>query len=286
MTRLFFQSFMLCMKTLLLIPAVVFVVLLNSCKKDHSIDLKPNLNVADNIVIAEETYNHIVLMTIRSWKDPLLISQGHIYIDSGYVIYDSLQNKISIYYFNKLSPDSITRQGAVEVQMSGNILLKGSYASVRFTNYNCNMNMITGNDSIVNAGTGADGKMIFVNFITEGVITKLTNYSILWQSSNRFKVDPSVFTGGTGNYYVLISGDASGTSTKGYGFTAVISDSLIYRSECPWLAGDKINIGISGVDVPAGWIKFNTMNSCSDELEYDFEGNFYYTRMNMMYLKH
>lgn len=285
MTRLSFQSLM-CMKTFLLIPAVLFVILFNSCKKDHSSDLKPNLNVADNIVIAEEAYNHIALMTIRSLADPLLKTQGHISLDSGYVIYDSVENKMYMYYFNKLSQDSIARQGTVEVQMYGNILLKGSYAGVRFTNYSCDMNIVTGNDSLVNAGTGPDGKMIFVNFITEGVITQLTNFSILWQSSNRFKVDPSVFINCPGNYFVLISGDATGTSTKGYAFTAAISDSLIYKSECPWLAGDKINMGIPGMDIPTGQIRFNTVNSCSDDMEYDFEGNIYYTRMNILYLKH
>lgn len=269
-----------------LILIVLSTILLHSCKKDNSTDLNPNLNVADNIVIAEEAYNHVVIMTIRALKDPLLLSQGHIYMDSGYVIFDSLNKKISFNYYNRLSPDSITRSGKFDVWMSGNLLAKGSYARILFTEYSCDGQTITGNDSIVNAGIDGNAKMVFENFITGGVITQLSLLSLSWQSSNRFTVDPSVFTVGASNYYVLISGEASGISTEGFKFGAVTKDSLIWWSECPWLAGDKISFSLTGVDVTSGTIKYNSENRYTDDMEYDFEGNLYYTRMSSLYLKH
>jgi hypothetical protein len=273
------------MKIFILILVLLTGACSISCKKNHEADLKANLNVADNIVIAEEVYNHIVLMTVQALKDPLLKAQGFLYLDSGYATFDSVKNKISFYYLNKLSPDSVSRKGKYEVAMSGDLLLAGSHALVTFTNYFSDNQEVTGYDSMVNSGI-MNNKVTFKNFIFYGQITRSVPDSILWQSSNYFKYDPSVFIPGSGSYSVLISGDASGTSANGYKFTVSIHDSLIWSSDCPWYKGDKLSLGISDVDVPTGIIRFNPAGNCTDDILYDFEGNVYYTRMNGLFLSH
>jgi len=271
------------MKHRLQIPLFLLILLLSGgCKKNSEADLSPDLNVADDVVIAESAYNHAVENLLRALADPVLNSTCHSVIDSANVVYVPGDNKYIFYFISKMSPDSVIRNGTVEMYRTGNLSDTGTFFRIFFQNLVEYRNLITGYDSVVYRGIDDHGKMVFVNYITEGVIHKMLEL-ITWTSTNSFRVDPVLFqSGNVLNYY--INGIAAGTSSKGHDFTAEIGDSLIYADPCPWIGQGTIRLKIPGADISTGFVDFITGDGCTNRIKYDFEGNYFYLWNDNVYL--
>jgi hypothetical protein len=258
------------------------VLLLFSCQKNRQVDLNPNVNVANDIVISETAYNHAFRMVLKAVTDLALTGGSHVLIDSASVTWDTTAHRIQFVYNYKKCPDSVLRFGTFAALLSGQATAPGSTVSIVFLNYSENLFPVTGSDSVVNEGVGPDGKLSFADYITGGEIRKDTMV-IRWNSVNRFRMDPSALVPGNDvSYY--ITGDAHGQSSRGYSFTASVHDSLTGQFSCPWISGGTIALSVPGADVETGVIDYLAGDGCTDKLRYDFEGNIYYLWSSGKYL--
>jgi hypothetical protein len=273
------------MKKLFLLLIVIILAGINqSCRKNSTVDLNADVNVANDAVISISSYTSIFNFLIKARLDSSIISHGFSFIDGAIVTYNSGSKSYDFSFGNQYSPDSVQRTGSIQFVMSGDILQMGSYAMVSFQNYNEDYGRVTGTDSIVNEGTNALNQMVFQDYISHGTIDKGKGDGILTVSINeKLTVQASsIFTGQ--DIIFLIQGSISGKSSKGYTFSASTRDTLLNSISCPWIEGGIIDAHIPDVQVPDGYIEFGKNKGCSDVIWYYFENASFRVKKNKYYL--
>jgi hypothetical protein len=271
-------------KLYLLLIIIIIAGIHQSCRKNSSSDLNADVNVANDAVISVSSYTSIFNFLIKARLDSSIISRGFAFIDGAIVTYNSGSKAYNFAFGNQYSPDSVQRTGSIQFVMSGDILQMGSYAKVSFQNYYEDYGRVTGTDSIVNDGTNALNQMVFNDYISHGTIDKGMERGILTVSINEKLTvrASSIFTGQ--DIIFLVQGTISGKSSKGYTFTASTSDTLLNSISCPWIEGGIIDVHISDVQIPDGYIEFGKNKGCSDVIWYYFENASFRVKKNKYYL--
>lgn len=256
-----------------------------SCRKNKSIDLNPDVNVANDVILSVSSYTNILNFLVKARLDTSLARQGFAYIDSAYTTYDSIKREYDFNFSMTMSPDSVRRSGQIAVIVSGDILQKDTYAHVFFHDYYEDYGRVAGTDSIRNQGVDNSSRMVFSDNVTGGSMEKL-----LGGGTIRVKLDgtykavaSSLFAGG--NIQFFFRGNISGVSSKGYSFSASTSDSLVDSFTCPWIKGGIINVSIPDANVKEGYIDFLAGDGCSDLICYYFDTSKFRVWKNQYYLQ-
>jgi hypothetical protein len=272
-------------KTEVLLLCILLLAYSVSCRKNNTYDLRPNVNVANDVILSISAFSHVFNLLIRARLDSSVVHTGSGYIDGAAVRYDSSERKYYFEFNGLVYPDNVERSGNLEVKVSGDILQSGSYATVVFRDYYEDGGKVSANDSIHNNGINSQGQVVFSDYITSGSMFKYYGGgTIQVKISTLYKTVPASFAGDR-DILFLVRGGISGHSSGGYSFTAPIRDSLTDALTCPWIEGGIIDIRISGVQVPEGTIDFVSSDGCSDTLCYYFNGNAYKVLKNALNLK-
>ena len=281
------QTNLLAMKKLANFTLIVFLLALTSgCKKNQQIDLKPNLNVANDQILANRPFIYVFQMLVKAVADSSLEATHHAVIDNATVSLDAKHQKYSFSFQGNLCADSVIRFGTFVATVDSGFFHKGTVINITFPGYIEDFHRITGNDSILSEGL-VNGEYRYENFITGAEITKDSIHTIQFGAVYQISVSLSVLALGANQTVITFNGSSSGISSAAYPFTAEITKSLSLYEICPpWIIDGLIAFSISGVEVKAGTIEFMSKTSCSDKIKYDFEGNIYYLRMNEQYLGH
>jgi hypothetical protein len=267
-------------KTALLLLCAAILLFGFSCRKNKSYDLSANVNVANDVILSISAYNTVFTLLIKARVDSSMIHTGHSTIDGATVRFDSTEMEYYFDYNGTLCPDSVTRSGRIEVEVSGDILQQGTCAIVFFLGYTEDRGLILGNDSIVNEGINGLGQMVFSNSVTTGSVKKfLAEKTIEVNLANRYKALASGLTGGH-DILFLVSGNISGQSSKGYSFNGSIRDTLLDAFNCPWIQGGIIDITIPDIQVTSGFIDFMAGDGCSDTIAYTFNESLFKVAKN------
>lgn len=253
-----------------------------SCQKDREYNLSPSVNVANDVVLSGQAFTHPFRMVLKAVNDPVLAVNFVDTIDKALVTWDTAENKYKFVYFSVLCPDSVVRYGSFEAYLSGPIGDPGTLIRIFFPNYLEDSHLIDGWDSIVNDGPDQQGRLVFANYILNGLIHK-DSLIIRWDATYRYLVDPAMLAPGADVTY-CIRGEAEGISSKGYPFSATIRDSLVTTFSCPWILSGTIDLLIPVADIQTGTIDYLPGDGCTNRIKYDFEGNIYYIRQNHEYL--
>jgi len=256
-----------------------------SCHKNTEVDLKPNMNVANDVVISECAYKYIFNMIVKAQINPALKANHVTWIDSAWVSYNTSESEFVFEFSGKMCQDSVQRSGKFEAEFDSSFLKPGSTTMVLFDNYYDGTNRIDGTDSIVYNGITTGKRMVFTNYIEHGTILKgSANYTtITWSSERQFSTDANSFAQ-PGNIIFLMEGTCTGISSKDYSFSATL-DTLTDNINCPWILGGIIHLSIPGSGYTTGTVDFITNDGCSNKMKYTFEGNTFYLWKNPQYLK-
>lgn len=256
-----------------------------SCMKNKSIDLNPDVNVANDVILSVSTYNVVFNLLIKARLDTSLAKHGHAFIDSAYTTYDSVKQEYDFDFYSAKSPDSVQRSGQIAVVVSGDILQMGSYAKVFFLNYYEDYGKVGGTDSITNQGVNTFGQMVFSDNVSDGFIEKIVGGgTIRVKITSTYKTLASSLIPGN-DILFLIHGNMSGLSSKGHTFSASVRDSLQDSFSCPWIKGGILDVQVPDADITEGYIDFVSGDGCSNVIWYYFDTSEFKVCKNQFYLK-
>jgi hypothetical protein len=270
-------------KSLIFVMAAILVILA-SCKKNTSVDLEPNISVANDVVIAECINRYVFNMIIRATVDSVLQITHLDTIDSAVVTFNVEENEYSFEYPGSYCADSVFRSGKIEAELNGNFLSQGCITMVNFTNYYEDGMAVNGTDSIVNSGIVQGNKMAFSVFFMNGTVRKVqTNPAMItWESTSQFLTAANSFSYPSDITFYQF-GNLSGNSYSGYTFSATM-DTLVNKISCPWYYSGRISVSILSAEVTSGYIDFLENDGCTNSMDYYFNGTIFHWKKDFRYL--
>jgi hypothetical protein len=170
------------MKTLnKLFLCLSFLIFMASCHKSNKeVDIKPDINAANDAVIATSAYDYIFNMIVKAQKNTGLQTNHVALIDSAMVVYNTGENEFVFTFSGKMCADSVRRNGKFEAEFDSSFLRPGSATIVLFDSYYDGYNLINGRDSIVYNGALSANRIGFTNYIKDGLIHKgLANNAVI-----------------------------------------------------------------------------------------------------------
>lgn len=93
---------------------LLVLVFMVACHKNKEVDLKPDVNVANDVIIAECAFKYIFNMIVKAQTDPTLQANHVAWIDSAWVTYNPNQNEFIFEYSEKMCQDSIRRNVSLQ----------------------------------------------------------------------------------------------------------------------------------------------------------------------------
>jgi hypothetical protein len=273
-------------KISILLPGILLLLFVfPSCRKNNSIDLTPNVNVANDVILSVSSYSAVFNLLMKARLSSSLANSGYATIDSSYITYDSVKREYDFDFYSVKSPDSVMRSGQIAVVVSGDIFQKGSYAKAYFQSYYEDYGKVDGADSISNEGINSSGQVVFSDYISHGSIEKVVGVgTISVNMTGRYKTLVSSLVPGM-DVLFLMQGDISGVSSKGNAFSASIRDTLVDPFSCPWIKGGIIDVQVPGAECTDGYIDFVAGDGCSDVIWYYFDTSKFKVWKNQYYLK-
>jgi hypothetical protein len=266
----------------------VFLLLasLAGCKKNKKeIDLRPDLNVANDLVLSNRPFVYVFTLLVKAASDSLLQATHHAVIDGASVNLDAENRKYTFYFFRTLGSDSTIRDGAIAASVDSGFFNKGTRISIDFQAYCEDTRQVTGSDSIVCTGL-LNGQFLYDNVITGAEILKDTVRKILFDAEYKIAVDVDVVAQGAIQTAIRFGGNSRGTSSLGYSFTSETTRDLTVYTLCPWIVDGIMAFSVPAAEIEAGTIEFMAKTLCNDKMDYDFAGNIYHMRINGKYLKY
>lgn len=265
----------------------IATICLMSCRKNESIDLNPNLNTANDLIIAQRPVAFAFRMLVRAIHDEELQQSYHSSFDGASVLLNPQTNTYCFYFLNETGPDSVLRYGRVDMTLSGDFYTTGTTISITFVDYAEDGMSVTGDDSLVNAGMTNDS-LLFVNTVKEGIVHKDTMGVIRFSSRLEYRVPVSA-PGYPLQSLIMLTGTTEGISSKGHSFSADVKTPVafpVYTSRCAWPRQGKIMVVVPDGEIMNSDIRFPALTSCNDSVYYDFGSTTYQWRMKASYLKH
>jgi hypothetical protein len=273
-------------KLLSLAGLVAVLAFTTSCKKEKQIDLNPGLNVANDIIIAQRPVLFAVKMIVRAANDTGLQQTYHTAFEGASVTYNPGQNRYSFYFFGT-GPDGVARAGSIDADLFGDLSVAGTMVRVTFHNYFEDGMNINAGDSLMSGGISGNN-LTFSNVVSGGIILKDTIGTIHFNANLEYRV-PAAPWSSIPSALLSAWGTISGTSSKGFPFTSVITEPLVYplySQTCAWVRQGSFRFSISDTGSVAGTIIFPSLSSCNDSVYYDLTGTTYRWRMELNYLNH
>lgn len=270
------------------VPLFAMVTLLTimvvGCKKNTTIDLRPNLNAANDNVILHRAFIHVFDMMLKASLDSALHVDLHALIDSATVTYDPQLNRYNFSYQGNKCSDSVVRFGSFEVVPDTGFFISGAKAPVSFLSYFEDGHHIASGDTICNNGLVSGGKIHYQSVIFDALIAKDSVGNIRWNGVLNHLVDPSIVQQGVAGAVILVDGTGSGITSRGFGFTSTIQQPIKDLLDCPWLRAGIIGVSISGAEVTDGTVSYRPEMSCNDSVRYNFDGTIHKWRMDRDHL--
>ena len=266
---------------LIALVILIFCVV-NGSKKNSQIDLKPDLNVATDQVLAVRPFTYIVRMVARAAADSTLHAAHQAVIDSAQVTLDAKNQKYTFTFSDRMCADSVIRSGIFVATVDSGFFHKGTRILMAFNAYAEDNHRVNGTDSLHCTGT-VNGQYLYDNWIS-GIVGKDTLRNIAFDAIFHLTVAPGIMVQGVKQTVIATGGTTHGISSAGYSYSSSIVNVLTQYERCPWISDGLIYLSIPGVAVPAGTIEFMGKSVCSDRIQYSFEGNIYPERVRNNFL--
>jgi len=271
-------------RLIIFLTIIVCLLAATACKKNKETDIKPNLNAANDIMLAQRPFINAFNILLKAALDPGLQNNYEATIDSASIFLSPDKKIYTFRYYGKRCPDSVIRTGVFEAVLDSSLFLPGNEVRIIFNNFYEDIHSVNGTDSLRYDGPGQDGELVFKNFITGAVITKDTVRIIKWKGEFTFLANPEIISQGTKNAVVMIEGSGEGTSSMGYIFYSFVASSLRDSLNCPWLKNGVITFDLPDGDCKNGSIEFMAKTACNNRINYNFDGIEYHLWLKEKYL--
>ena len=258
----------------LVLSALILLSAAAGCKKKNTAyDLRPNLNVADDIVFTERGLFHTFDLLLKANLDSNIMHMGVGTIDKALVSYSSSSRRFTFYYQNKYCADSVLRNGNIVITLSGDFFTSGTGATVEFQNYSEDSRQFIGQDILLNAILVLGGNGSYASTIVNLAIVKDSVHSTLWNSQLNYHIPPVLKMKPDSLVPFTITGTGNGRSSGTYDFSFQVSTPLLNDIYCPWIRQGVMQISVHSVDVTTGTIEYVNKDKCNNRVTYNFEGS-------------
>jgi hypothetical protein len=267
-------------KLLLAISAVaVLFILTESCrKKNYTYYLAPNVTASNDMVFLQRSLFHTFSLVVRACQDSAIMQGNTGIIDKGIVTYNKFQKKLTILYQNKTCADSVLRSGTITALLDGYFFSTGNVVRISYSAYKEDGWLLAGRDSL--RSTEIAGIFTYSSRIEGMTLTGDSGRLVRWNSNLDF-LFPSFSADGVSLVGALsVSGNGSGLSTGGLGFSFVVTNSFSLELTCPWVRSGNMSVAFPSAEVQSGSISYPNADTCNNRVTYDFEGNRYEWWMN------
>ncbi len=257
----------------LLLFAILLLSAAAGCKKNTAKDLGPDLNTANDVVFTERGLLHTFNLLLKANLDSNIIHTGVGTIDKALVSYSSSSKRFTFFYQNKYCADSVTRNGNIVVNLTGDFFTSGTAATVVFQNYSEDTRKFIGTDHLYNSGMMLGGNGGYDSTIDSLVIVKDSVHSTLWYSALVYHLPPVLKMQPDSLASFTITGTANGRSSSTYPFSLQVSTPLVNDIYCPWIRRGVMQLSVPSADVPTGTIEYVNGDKCNNRVTYNFEGS-------------
>jgi hypothetical protein len=270
---------------ILLVLLLAFMAVVACKKGSEQIDYNPNIQAANNQVIAERAFSDVFNIFFRVVSDTSLRNTGSNEIYSANCTYqddNGIEYVIQYPYWSVSCPDGKYRAGTITATLDKDFWEPGSVATLVFTDYFVDNLSLDGNNTISNDDKGMSAEMVFIHEVPSATLTfhdTTTQQSFQWESQKYF-----VWTEGRESLYDTeddvfeISGTSNGTDLNNVYFSAVIDTALGNYFNCRWIRTGRTIINTPGLNVKDGYIDYIGDDNCTDLVIYYFDGNAFYDR--------
>jgi hypothetical protein len=141
------------------------------------------------------------------------------------------------------------RRGKIIVQFTGSYWATGTVITYSFDNYYINDNQILGTKVVTNKGRNAQNNLWWETVVNGSVVKANNGGTFTWNSTREHEWasgESTLFQWWDDVY--LVTGSASGTGTDGKTYTITITNPLMKKLNCEWIASGTMNIQIQ--DIP------------------------------------
>jgi hypothetical protein len=269
------------MKQMSSLLALLFLLgCFSSCKKNTTVDLNPNVNCANDVILSVSTFSNLFNLLIKSRLDSTISSTGTGMVDGVPVSYNLALKEYTLFFNGSVFPDSVIRSGVIRMKATDDVLQAGSVITLTFQSYYEDYAPVEAIDTIVNMGINTDGKLEFYNHVTLASIGQYVYGGTIRVGLHQYFIADGLLTPGRDITFYL-KGTMSGMSSKGYAFSATIRDSLEDALSCPWIRSGIIDVYVPDSQVTQGYIDFVASDGCSDIIWYYFGESSFKVRKNM-----
>jgi hypothetical protein len=272
---------------------ILFIFILSlslvSCKKGSiETNYGPNLQVASDHVMLEQTYTGIFNLFYRVVSDSILVLTGSRSIFSASCTYDEdpfITYTIDYGSSFRVCPDRIKRKGSIVAVLDKSFTEYGAAATLSFNDFSFIDNpedtiMVEGENQIVNLGYSISDFQSYEHAILSNKITVMDTLDSLQSHWNATRFIELVEGNQTpGNFYddvFTLIGESNGSATNGVVFSSSIVDSVGNFLNCHWLRTGTIDLTTPGLDIKSGTVVYIGQDTCINRVKYIFNGNDFY----------
>jgi len=264
---------------LLLIP----ILWLSSCNEETSeIDYNPNVLSAKEYISAEDAILEIVNAFFKGIHDTLVIENNYGFVDYCDVQYFPSDNSMRFSYgeVNRMCPDNKFRRGLFWASFSGPVFDEGITANLVTDSLFVDNLLVEANIDIKNLGLNSNSLPEYSLTVISSMtmlpdtakitgVSITTLYNMVWSQGS---VTPAIHE----DDIYLISGTATGISSKGTDFSVAITEPLLNYLDCFWISQGFSQFTVPSAEFPTGDIDYILEDGCNNEIHFYFNDNLFY----------
>ncbi len=256
-------------------------------------DYNPNRDAAIAYIHAENIFRDVFNIVWMACTDTLLLHTGSDSVFGAVATYDSLPvKKITVDYgdYVKVCPDNRYRLGSIAIEMSGDLPAKGTVVDIRLSNHYLQSdamdvypdakpyNIHASTVSIVNEGTGDDGRWLFSYSVSGGTVSDTaaiittfnTTKTIVWSGDTPYDPDEE---------FIVVEGTSTGEITACTSFQATVEEPLEDHFDCPWLSAGKIVLATGDLRFHTAEVDLVTGDGCNSIVNFVYDEVILYAAM-------
>lgn len=236
------------MKTKHLLPLLLAVLVLGGCKKDEEkeeLDIYP----ARDMALINGAYSDAFSMVDRVGKSEPGLRNNYGLPECATVIFqDTLEFPYAVTIdfgeTNCTDDYGVNRRGKIHFEITGPYQDEGTVISTELEDYHVMDHHLQGSRAVTNLGENTEENLHFSVVESNVSLTAPNNeWTAYWESNrNReWAEGRSTWWNWFDDVYT-ITGDANGISRNGVPYTINITDPLVVKIGCPWVAGGALDL--------------------------------------------
>ncbi len=266
---------------------ILFLSIITSCKENNSseTDYNPNVLSSKDYIRAEDAVFEVVNAFFKGVNDTLVIDNGYGYIDNCDVTFLPAHNALLFGYGveNRYCQDGKFRRGNFVANFTGSIFEEGTTVLIATDSLFVDDFLIEISMTIEHVGLNSGNKDEYFLALDSSLVmlpdtTKLNgvrmqaDLTLVWEEG---ATTPEIHE----DDLYLVTGNASGISSDGYGFSIDIQEPLYNWLDCYWIAQGNSQITVPSGEITSGNIDYVLEDGCSNTFYFYFDNSTFFDQI-------